>query len=93
MRALSLAAAIAFLISVTALGQAPSGGAVGHPNLQGIWTNATLTPLERPVALGTKAFLTESEAAQLDRLPTGRESRTSATGRSSGVRVAFVQMP
>jgi hypothetical protein len=22
----------------------------GHPDLQGIWTNATLTPLERPLA-------------------------------------------
>jgi len=35
----------------------------GQPDLQGIWTNATVTPLERPVELGDKQFLTEKEAA------------------------------
>jgi hypothetical protein len=39
----------------------------GHPDLQGIWNNSTTTPLERPVDLGTKAFLTEAEAAARDR--------------------------
>jgi hypothetical protein len=34
----------------------------GHPDLQGIWTNKTITPLERPVALGDKAFFTPEEA-------------------------------
>jgi hypothetical protein len=34
----------------------------GHPDLQGIWTNKTITPLERPAALGNKAFFTEEEA-------------------------------
>ena len=34
----------------------------GHPDLQGIWTNKTITPLERPVALGNKAFFTADEA-------------------------------
>ena len=35
----------------------------GHPDLEGIWTNATLTPLERPRDLAGKEFLTEQEAA------------------------------
>ncbi len=35
----------------------------GHPNLQGIWTNATLTPLQRPADLASKAYFTEEEAA------------------------------
>ncbi len=35
----------------------------GHPDLQGRWSNATLTPLERPAALGTKEFFTREEAA------------------------------
>ena len=35
----------------------------GQPDLQGTWTNGTLTPFERPAALGDKAFLTEEEAA------------------------------
>ena len=38
----------------------------GHPDLQGIWDYRTLTPLERPVELGDKAFLTEEEAATLE---------------------------
>jgi hypothetical protein len=37
-------------------------GADGHPDLQGIWTNATITPLERPELLKDKATLSEKEA-------------------------------
>ncbi len=37
----------------------------GQPDLQGIWTNSTLTPLERPVALGQKQFYTDEELAAL----------------------------
>jgi len=33
----------------------------GHPDLQGIWTNATITPLERPAGLA-KGTLTDEEA-------------------------------
>ena len=33
----------------------------GDPDLQGVWTNQTPVPLERPVALGGKAFFTEQE--------------------------------
>jgi hypothetical protein len=36
----------------------------GHPDLQGRWTNASLTPLERPASLGTKEFFTPAEAAE-----------------------------
>ncbi len=39
----------------------------GHPDLQGIWTNATITPLERPAALAGKATLTDAEAAALEK--------------------------
>src|SRR5579871_2986692 len=39
----------------------------GHPDLQGIWTNATLTPLERPASLANKEFLSEQEAADFAR--------------------------
>ena len=39
----------------------------GHPDLQGIWTNATITPFERPAGMEGKAFLTEAEAAKLER--------------------------
>ena len=33
----------------------------GDPNLQGTWSNATITPLERPRELGTREFYTEEE--------------------------------
>jgi hypothetical protein len=49
-------------------GWSPARIANGHPDLQGIWTNSTLTPLERPRELGDKAFFTEQEAAAYEKL-------------------------
>ncbi len=46
----------------------------GRPDLQGMWTNATLTPLERPRALADRAFLTEQEAAALEAQAAGRQA-------------------
>jgi hypothetical protein len=37
----------------------------GQPDLQGIWTMATFTPLERPASLAGKEFFTAEEAAAL----------------------------
>jgi hypothetical protein len=39
----------------------------GRPDLQGFWTNATLTPLERPEEFARKPFFTEAEAAEYER--------------------------
>jgi hypothetical protein len=39
----------------------------GHPDLEGIWNNSTITPLERPKELAGKEFLTEEEARTIDR--------------------------
>lgn len=39
----------------------------GQPDLQGIWTNATLTPLQRPPELGNKQYFTEDEAAAFEK--------------------------
>src|SRR5437899_3266898 len=36
----------------------------GKPDLQGIWTDNTLTPLERPKGLGTKEFYTDQELTE-----------------------------
>ena len=80
-----MAAAVAFLgltMAQSAAGQerqAPDPGyraprtAAGQPNISGIWTNDTLTPLERPDRLGEQAFYTEEEAAEIER--SGREMR------------------
>jgi hypothetical protein len=38
----------------------------GKPDLQGVWTNATLTPLERPARFAERAVMTEAEAAELE---------------------------
>src|SRR5580698_6685324 len=48
---------------VAAKKSAPARTPDGHPDLQGIWTNATLTTMERPAALKDKPFLTAKEAA------------------------------
>ena len=39
----------------------------GHPDLQGIWTNATITPMERPPALANKPTLTDAEAKFIEK--------------------------
>src|SRR5262245_49176190 len=37
----------------------------GQPDLQGVWTNNTITPLQRPKALAGKEFYTEAELANI----------------------------
>src|SRR4029078_13143860 len=39
----------------------------GHPDLQGIWTNATMTPLDRPKDLAGKPYFTAAEAAAYEK--------------------------
>jgi hypothetical protein len=38
----------------------------GHPDLQGVWTNATITPLERPERFGDRLVITDAEARELE---------------------------
>jgi hypothetical protein len=45
----------------------PPRGQDGHPLFEGVWTNKTITPLERPKALGDKAFFTASEAEKFEK--------------------------
>jgi len=39
----------------------------GHPDLQGVWTNNTVTPLQRPKGLATKEFYTDAELADVQK--------------------------
>jgi hypothetical protein len=47
----------------------------GQPDLQGVWDYRTITPLERPKELGTKAFFTEEEAAKYEKTENQRQNR------------------
>ena len=58
---------LALLLSGTTLLNAHERTPWGDPDLQGIWTNQTPTPLERPDALGEKKTWSEQEAAELER--------------------------
>jgi len=39
----------------------------GHPDLSGVWTNASITPFERPREFANNEFFTEQEAAEYER--------------------------
>ena len=63
------AAFLVLSLAVSAVGQGtwtPRRTADGQPDLEGTWTNPTITPFERPVELAGKEFVTEQEAAQLE---------------------------
>ena len=52
----------------------------GQPNLQGLWTNSTTTPLERPANVDDKAVYSEEEVAAIDAANVGRNDRPPPAG-------------
>src|ERR1700733_1438179 len=54
-------------LAVAIASPVPAQNSDGHPDLQGVWTNATLTPLERPADLAGKATLTDAEAKAFEK--------------------------
>ena len=52
----------------------------GRPDLQGIWSNATITPLERPDDVKGKATLTSDEVAAYESAINKRENRDRRDG-------------
>src|SRR4029079_1419793 len=81
LRAFSVATAVAASAQIVA-GQTPTAAAKttassktwtpprtadGQPDLQGIWDNHSITPLERPAEFAGREFLTPEEAAVLEK--------------------------
>ena len=64
MRALRLLMAAALLAPVSAAAQVTPWG---DPDLQGVWSNQSPVPLERPPALANKPFFTKEEAADVEK--------------------------
>ena len=69
----------------------------GVPDLQGYWTNNTLTPLERPKNLGSKEFYTDEEIAAAQKKDKERldlnvaEGRPTEQGTADDVHYDFAQ--
>ncbi len=63
----------------------------GDPDLQGVWSIATITPFERPVALADKAQLTEQEAAAAEETfrKTQNQDRRDGAGTDADVALAY----
>ncbi len=57
----------------------------GQPDFQGIWTNDTITPIERPEELGDQAFLTDDEISAMEqRIAERREKSDSNVAVEAG---------
>src|SRR2546421_8399687 len=68
----ALLAALAALSAVVSLGAQSKAKpytaktAWGDPDLQGVWDYKTITPVERPAAMGDRQFLNDEEVARLE---------------------------
>jgi hypothetical protein len=99
-RFLASVGVLAVLFAVPLPGQAPKGAAKassakskavprtpdGHPDLQGVWTNATITPLERPSRFKDKPTISDAEAAAYEK--SDAEELQKQDGQSDGPLIA-----
>jgi hypothetical protein len=94
----ALAIALAALAAVTLAGQSRASETRtlprtpwGDPDLQGVWSIATITPFERPGTLAGKEVLTEQEAAQLEQsnLVNNNQDRRDGAGTDADVARAY----
>jgi len=78
--AIAAAAAIVFAAITPTSAQAPAPASAlktswGEPDLQGVWTDESDTPLQRPAKYAAQEFFTAAQRAELD------EARAAALGR------------
>jgi hypothetical protein len=60
----------------------------GEPDLQGIWTDETATPLQRPARFANQEVFTEEQRTELDRQRSGMLGRDKRADRGSELDVA-----
>ena len=87
-----------FLLAMSLAGQTPNAAKAaskssaiprtpdGHPDFQGTWTNATITPLERPSALKDKPTLSDADATAYEKK--SAQELNSQDGASDGPLIA-----
>jgi len=61
----------------------------GHPDFAGIWTNKSVTPLQRPAELGEKAFFTAEDAEAFRQASLARRDRDNRTNDVNDVLNAY----
>ena len=89
---LLLAVAALVLLPAAALSQTTPRTPWGDPDLQGVWNNGTVTPLERPAQFANKEFLTEAEAAAYEKDMVTRQNvdaREGSVGTDADVSKAY----
>jgi hypothetical protein len=59
----------------------------GRPDLQGVWSFATITPFERPAALGEKTVLSDEEIAQFEQETAARAKQDEGRQRGTAADV------
>jgi hypothetical protein len=64
----------------------------GHPDLQGIWNNATLTPVERPAFFAGKATVTDDEARLYEKRDLRHENEDKASAAVGGLDSEFTEL-